>query len=338
MKKNLKVDKRLKDAALEFINSGISCNCLVLLKELNLLDFLLLGNSIDKEMLSDPHFCSNYTAACSAFVTLEYSGVLTKNLDKFSLSDFGYALCDYIGLILMLFDGYGSLMSEQKKIALNRIKFPSKLMKGDSIAEASIDFGKDTVDPIISKIFKRYNIKGTICDLGCGIGARLSWLCHETGNSGLGIENNDKALHIARNKFKSNKSLSFEKGDICHLEGVWEDVAVVMQYFVFHDFVINKNCVSILNSCLDVFPNLKFFIYVDVLSSSDGDRSIMPGYDYVHGLLGISTPTYNDIIKLFNESNYFVIDEFSMPNMPNTFTWILVPKKLHHLWLASKNC
>lgn len=327
MKKSLNPKKGLKKEAIQFISSGISCNCLVLLKELGLLDFLLKGNSLDHAALSNPELCSNYTAAYSAIATLEKTGVIEKSLGKFSLTDLGYSLGEYIGLITMLFDGYGQLMAAQKKIARNQIKLPFKLMSIDAITESSIHFGKNTVDPLIAKVFERIQTKGTICDLGCGLGTRLAWLCQTTGNPGLGFENDDKAVQTSRKKFKKEKLISFEKGDIAKLDGVWEDVTVVMQYFVFHDFVKKKECISILNSYLHNFPNLKCFIYVDIVAPSDAKNQMMPGYDYVHGLLGISTPTYEDTMALFEQSNYSVMEEIPVPDLPNTFAWLLCPKQ-----------
>lgn len=328
MKKTLNSSKSLQQQkALEFINSGISCNCLVLLKELKLLNFLLDGGSIDLTMISNPKFCTNYTAAYSALITLEKTRVVKRKIDRFSLTALGYALSNYIGLITMLFDGYGLLMAEQTKIAKNKTKLPFKLIRGDSIAEASIHFGKHTVNPLISKIFSRINLRGTICDLGCGLGTRLAWLCKETKNAGLGFENDAKAIQLAKKKFKKERLVSFEKADITRLNGIWEDVTVVMQYFVFHDFLKKKDCVEKLNSYLKHFPNLKCFIYVDVVSPSKAKDQIMPGYDYVHGLLGIKTPTYEETIRLFNLSDYSIIEEQAVPDLPNTFVWILYPNR-----------
>ena len=328
MKKDCKNRNDLKNDAIRFINYGISCNCLVLLKGMGLLDFLLNGNSLDNTIICNSEFCTNYIAAQSALVTLEKSGVLEKSFGKFNLTEFGHALCGYLGLITMLFDGYGQLMSYQKKIAKNQVKEPFKLMRIDSITESSILFGKNTVDPVISQLFERIKIKGTICDLGCGLGTRLVWMCKTTGNPGLGIENDDKAVRIASKNFKNEKLVSFERGDISNLDGTWEDVTVVMQYFVFHDFVKSSECVSILNSYLHNFPNLKCFIYVDVVAPSETKNQIMPGYDYVHGLLGISTPTYEDTVELFEKSNYSVVEEIPIPDLPNTFAWLLCPKNL----------
>lgn len=316
----------LKREAIQFINSGISCNCLVLLKELGLLDVLLKGNSLDHAMLSNSEVCSNYTAAYAAIITLEKAGIVEKSFGKFTLTDLGYSLGDYIGLITMLFDGYGELMAAQKKIARNQITSPFELINIDAITESSIYFGKNTVDPLMLQILERIQVKGTICDLGCGLGTRLAWLCQITGNLGLGFENDDKAVQTSREKFKKEKLISFEKGDIAKLDGVWEDVTVVMQYFVFHDFVNKKESISILDSYLQNFPNLTCFIYVDIVAPSEAKNQIMPGYDYVHGLLGISTPTHEDTMALFERSSYSVMEEIPIPNLPNTFAWLLRPK------------
>lgn len=331
MKKDLNDVGILKKKSMDFINSAISCNCLVLLKNLGVLDALIKGNSVSLSMLSDPGFCANYVAAYSSLTTLEKSGVVERAFDKFNMTDFGCTLSEYIGLITMLFDGYGLLMAEQRNISKNKIKDPFKLMRIDSIIESSVQFGKDTVDPLIKDVFSRIKTTGTICDLGCGLGTRLGWVCKETGNPGLGLENDDGSVLLAREKFKEEPLVSFEKGDISKLDGIWEDITVLMQCFVFHDFVKTKECVSIINSYIKNFPNIKYFVYVDIVSPSDSKKQILPGYDYVHGLLGIETPTYEEIIELFTQSDYQIIEEISVPDLPNTFIWILSPRLLGFL-------
>jgi hypothetical protein len=112
LKKDLKMD------ALHFINSGIACNCLVLIKELGLLDLMLKKRAITSAMLLDPQVCSNYTAAyleCQ-LRSRRYSGRPAIGAD----------LCDRLSSLLL------------SGLALFGLKFPSLLQ----FDESGIDFPK----------------------------------------------------------------------------------------------------------------------------------------------------------------------------------------------------
>jgi hypothetical protein len=68
-------------------------------------------------------------------------------------------------------------------------------------------------------------------------------------------------------------------------------------------------------------------VVVDIVSLSEKIPTIMPGFDYVHGLQGITPRNYEETLEIFERSGYRVFQEFSVPNMPNTFIWILMPNK-----------
>lgn len=327
MKKRFPSKRGAEKSALGFIANGIACNCLVLLETMGILDFLAQGHSVDISMLHRPDFCSHPVAAESAFLTLEKTGVLEETFGKYSLTELGDSLVEYIGLITMLFEGYGSLMAAQGEIGAHPEKKCGHLMNGKSIAEASILFGKKSVDPLVSHLVKQLQVKGTLCDLGCGVGTRLRWLCEETGNPGLGFENDPGAIALARKTYGEDGQVSIESEDITRLQGVWEDVTVLMQYFVFHDFACTPLWLSTMNAYLDHFPNLSYFIYVDVVAPSETKNELMPGYDYVHGLLGIETPTYEEMRELFDQSKFAVMQERAVPHLPNTFLWVLTPQR-----------
>jgi len=320
-----KILKNLKAKALNFIDIGVGCNALVSFKTLGLLDFLLKGNSIDYRMLKNSSFCSNFPLARAALITLVKIKVLEEKFGKYQLTNLGYELCNYIGLITMFFDGYGPLIINQSKIAINKISFSHKYLRGDVIAASSIQFGKNTLDPLIKDIFSSFSIRGTFCDLGCGMGTKLAWISKLTGNPGLGFENCKKTVKIISKKFKKNKKLSFEHQDVTNLIGIWEDVTVLMQYFVFHDFTPTQKCAALINSYLKNFPYLRYFIYVDIVAPSSSQDEIMPGFEYVHGLQGIETRTYEETMELFQMSKFEMINENKIPDMPNTFLWILKP-------------
>jgi hypothetical protein len=319
--------KSAESEALQFVRQGIGCNCLVFLSKSDLWDDLSAGNYIPESRIKKS---DQYAAYYSVFSTLAKDGVISQSEEGYRLTELGHALKDYIGLINMLFEGYAPLMGNQGSIAKRLVSESkaSRMLNGESIAEASISFGKQTVDPIIFDEFMSLTFSGTICDLGCGICTRLSEICKMTNHHGLGIDSCSEVVKKAKVSLKSSKNLlvSCQHGDITNLEGVWEDIVILMQYFVFHDFTPEKKCISIIDSFLNNFPNLKYFFYVDIVAPSDSHPQMMPGYDYVHGLMGIKTRTYEETIKMFDKSKFEIVKERPIEALPNTFLWVLSPK------------
>ncbi len=227
----------------------------------------------------------------------------------------------------MLFDGYSGLMSQQSSISKNskNYDFPT-LLNGEAIAESSIRFGEKTVDPFLLKEFSKLKFSGTICDLGCVLCTRLSKICKLTNHPGLGFDNIPEVIEDAINASVDDKLISCECHDIKKLEGIWEDVVVLMQCFVFHDFVPEIRCKGVIDSYLNNFPNLKNFFYVDIVAPSQSQQDMMPGFDYVHGLMKIKTRTYEETIQMFKDSRFEVTKETPIRGLPNTFLWILSPK------------
>ena len=314
-----------KKRALNFITAGIGCNCLVTLFETGILDILL-----NKLYLSDLEINKNKHSACikSALLTLEKCQVVKLYSKKyFKITKFGRALSEYLGLITMLFDGYGDLMAKQSKIVNKKIRNPEKLINGPSVSKSAVLLSQNLIDPILLNEIKNVNFAGTICDLGCGYARMLTKACEVTGNSGLGFDSEYIVIEQIKKKLGDKQSsISVELGDISNLIGTWDHVDVLMQCHVFHDFNPMENAVNILRSYLSNFPNLKYFFFIDTVSPSEKNNNILPGFDYIHGLQGMLMRTYDETLILFNLSNYEIFKEIPIPDMPNTFMWILIPK------------
>jgi len=152
----------------------------------------------------------------------------------------------------------------------------------------------------------------------------LSKICKKTGNPGLGFESEPTVVKQA-NKLLKNTDVTVELGNISELNGVWEDVVMLMQCHVFHDFTPEQKCIEIMNSYLTSFPNLKCFFYIDTVTPSPAHNELFPGFDYVHGLLGIPTRTYEETQEMFKNSKFKMIKEVPL-DLPNTFIWLLAPK------------
>lgn len=311
----------LKNKAMDYITIGVGCNCLVALSETGVL-YVLLNNG--RISLGDIEVYGEPVCITSALITLEKCGVVRKEGNDFYITAFGRVLSEYIGLVNIFFDGYASLIAQQGQIAQNRISDKKRLIKGTAVSKASTLISEKLIDPVIIQEILELNLSGTICDLGCGYATMLSKICQISGNPGLGFDSESKVLNRARKRLRKT-NITVELGDILKLHGVWEDVVILMQCHVFHDFTPNQNCIDIINSYLTTFPNLKCFCYVDTVAPSFASNKLFPGFDYVHGLLGIPTRTYEETIQLFSDSMYSVFKEVPL-ELPNTFLWVLSPK------------
>lgn len=312
----------LKTMALDFISAGIGCNCLVALSEAGILKQLLKNGSIDKKVIENSN---NPICVKSALVTLEKCEIIERDCNIFKITEFGMALSEYIGLITIFFDGYSTLVANQSQIVQNKCSNLANLVKWPVVAKSSIHISEKTVDIAIAQELMNLKLSGTICDLGCGCGVMLSKICHITNNPGLGFESSPSTVNQAQAQLAGN--ITVEVADITNLQGVWEDVVFLMQAFVFHDFTPNENCINIMDSYLENFPNLKYFFYIDIMTPSPAKNELFPGFDYVHGLLGTSTRTYEETLNMFDQSKYTILKEVSIPDLPNTFLWILSPKR-----------
>jgi hypothetical protein len=312
----------LKNEAIDYIAAGVGCNCLVALSEVGLLAKIIDYGSVDVEDLAA---FDNPLLLASALETLERSDVVRKEENTFYITEFGRALARYIGLITIFFDGYGQLVSYQGKISRNRIKNKNKWIRGKAISKAASSISEKMIDPIIVEEMLRSNVSGTVCDLGCGYGGMLSKICHKTGNPGLGFDSEPEVVRESRKKFEKT-NITIELANIEKFEGVWENVVALIQCHVFHDFTPNQRCIQIMNSYLGNFPNLKYFFYIDTVSPSCTHANLFPGFDYVHGLLGIPTRNYEETVEMFSDSSYQVLKEVPL-ELPNTFLWILTPVK-----------
>jgi len=95
--------------------------------------------------------------------------------------------------------------------------------------------------------------------------------------------------------------------------------------FVCHDISSPKKCSHILRSFWRNFPKMQYFILVDIVSFSETVPTIMPGFEYVHGLQGFTTRNYEETLQTLEEAQFDIIKEIKVPNMPNTFIWVTKP-------------
>ena len=316
--------EKSQSSPLDFVSTGVGCFAFALIERVGILSILQQKGYFAEIELNDHKKFKNLLAIKSALLSLCLCKVLIKNNAQYQLTDLGLKLAEHIGLVTMVFEGYGELMAKGGMIACGKMNKPEKYLNGASIALSSIQFGEKLVDPIVIDVIKKLRLKGTICDLGCGSANRLFKLCKDTSLPGLGLDASPEAVKIARKLTEAYPTINIELADAAKLEGIWEDVQVLMQCFMTHDIFPDEKLVQSLSSYLENFPNLKYFIIVDIVAPEENLSSHMPAYDYVHGLLGIETRRYDRFAALLSQSKYKITKEVPI-DMPNTYLWILRP-------------
>ncbi len=329
-KKNLKSSEYTKTfishdkAIIEFVAIGMACQALCLLEQANILKILL-----DVGFFSINNFkkFKNPSLIKAAMFSLMKTNIIWYENKKYFLTDFGRHLVKKNGFITLPFIGYRKLINRQIELLKNPNSFDISEIDFEAIATSSVSFGKKDLNPLLLNVFEEINIRGTICDLGCGTGEKLIEICRNLNLPGLGIERDPKVVNKTRKHLKNFPNISIIKGNIFDLKGIWEDVTAVLISFVLHDITSRTQSEKILKSYKNHFPRMKCLIVVDIVSYSKTKPSIMPGFDYVHGLQGFIPPTYEKNLETFERAGYKILREYEVPNMPNTFIWILQPKR-----------
>ncbi len=309
----------------DFVSIGLSCHAMCLIKKAGLLEKLLNSKKGLKETIfedfGNPHLLK------AVFFNLVDSNILRYKKGMYVLTELGRSLAENIGTILLPFMGYRNLLVKQNEILNDPNLFRESDIDCPAVAEASIDFGQKNLDSTLFNLLKKVLRSGsTICDLGCGSCVKLKDICSEFNCYGLGIEKDPKVVLEVQSKLPKNSQIEILEGDILNLDGVWEDVEIVMVNFVYHDFSKEKSK-AFLNSLLSHFPRMQFLLVADIVSFSEAKPSILPGFDYVHGLQGFSPRNYEEMVKTFQASDLNLIEEAEVSNMPNTFIWLLQRSK-----------
>lgn len=316
-------DHAVSNAHLDFLCKGLACHALCLIEYVGILRVIRDNGEIHKEDLCA---LKNPNLIHAALVTLVGAHVLTLNKNTYRLTELGKNLEKHIGAIFLPLVGYRHLFAKQFELASNPSDWKDSDIDFSAIALASIDFGLRDLDPIILEIFQQIKPKGTICDLGCGTAEKLVKICKTLNIDGLGIEKDPKVIEGSQKYTKDYPRVEVIKEDIMNLKGIWEDVDIAMISMVYHDITPSQLCVDFLKSLCIHFPRLQCLVVADIVSPSEKLPTIMPGFDYVHGLQGITPRNYEETLQTFTDANFSILKEIAVPNIPNMFIWVIVPR------------
>ncbi|MCB1116840.1 MAG: hypothetical protein KDK71_10265, partial [Chlamydiia bacterium] len=292
---------------------------LCLLEQAGILSSLLEKGSYGEEEIDK---APNPPLLRSALVTLVDAGILKWEDETFLLTDFGRYLGENIGTFLITFVGYRKLLAKQEVLLNHPKQWDDSEIDYQSVAVSSINFGHRFVDPILIEIVKEMHPKGTICDLGCGTAEKLVNLCAAAQTSGLGFEKDQKVVKKSKAFTKGHPEVEVIEADITKLKGIWEDVEIGFIGMVLHDFD-EEESLSFLRSLTEHFPRMRSLIIFDIVTMSKEIPTILPGFDYVHGLQGIRPRTHRENLEIFEKAGYALLKEVVVPHMPNTYIWVL---------------
>lgn len=310
---------------LTFTAIGLACHAFCLIKYAGILKVLQNQKGfrgIRLKNYRNPHLLK------AALATLVGAKVLSLTDSTYTLTELGEELTKNMGIIMIPFVGYRKLLAKQFELLQKPTSWKDSEIDYPAIALASIDFGLNTLDPLLLDILKRLKPKGTICDLGCGTGEKLARICKTLNVSGLGIEKNAQVIKKSKRFTRNHSQIEIIQGDVLKLKGIWEDVEIAIISQVYHDIHPSNRCVKFLKSLSYHFPRLRCLIVVDMVSLSENFLSIMPGFDYVHGLQGITPRSYEETIETFAKADFKIFKETAIPNMPNTFIWVIKKNKI----------
>lgn len=308
---------------IDFAFAGIACHALCLLEVAGVLKTLDRYGSFLAERTNT---FNNPPLIRAAWATLIGARIVTLKDGAYQFTPLGKQLSQNIGLLTVPLVGYRKLFEKQGELLSQPCAFLDTDIDFLGIAQASTQFCPQCIDPVLIQLLEHSGIKGTLCDLGCGLGMRLAHVCAKLGCPGLGIEQSNDTIAMSKH-YTSGADVEIVQGDITQLNGVWEDVSCVLMGFVLHDIRPLEKGLQLLQSLKKHFPRMQRFVSVDIAAFSEATLTSLPGFDYVHGLLGFSPRTYEETRALFREANYTLCHEKPIPEMPNTFVWVLEPPK-----------
>ncbi len=309
-------------SAQDFIAAGVTCYAFSLLDDLGLIDQL-----ISNEGLSPDCFRShpNPLVIRTAVHTLECNNVILFDNHVFRLTELGKDLAEHRSSIGLIYNGYRKILGNQTEIAKDQPHLNQdlrQLIDENAISKAASQMGRVFFNKRIIEILENYSIKGRICDLGCGSGSTLISLCREKKLPGLGFDFSESSIEEAKKNLLPQEDITLLYKDICNVHETYQDVEILIQSFVMHDFP-DSTCKRIFNSLKKHFPKAKLLLYIDAVSPENGSNSQLPGFDYIHSLFGIKPRSAKETSKLFLESGFQILNQEPIPGLTNSYIWTL---------------
>lgn len=310
--------------------AGVACHSIIAASRINLLQKLKETNVTIKQ-IQEIHAQVNPVVLEGILRSLCYAEVVKKSGDTYSLTALGKEVLRDLPSYVLWFDGYASLLSKQGNICEGVDTFTYQDVDAMIVAENSALIGNQSTDMYLLDALKSLNPTKPICDLGCGNGSRVIKICESFSVDGYGFDISKRAIQEATKKAQShtNHTFQFFTQDVMNIQGQWLEIEIVMQTFMTHHIVPDERCAEVFASYKNNFPNMRYFIILDVVTSEDDELSptmFAPGFDYIHRLQGLFPRTKSQMMKTFSSANYSLHKEIKI-SLPNGYLWILENKK-----------
>lgn len=187
------------------------------------------------------------------------------------------------------------------------------------VARASEDLAKKFPFPISKAVLLRHAFK-SILDLGCGTGEFLEFFGSENGAKLHGIDISREAIEYGR-KMLSRKNIDLEVCDIFDIQALknngfsqGKEPKVITSFFVLHEFARGgfDRLIRYLKELRAGFPSAYLYIFELYLHDWGVLRRIsspIREHHLFHYLSNQALVTREDWRKIFNESNYAIIED-----------------------------
>lgn len=310
--------------------AGVACHSIIAASRINLLE-KLNETDITIEQVREQHPQMDPVILEGILRSLCYAEVVKKKGNIYCLTALGKEVLRDLPSYILWFDGYASLLSKQGSISEGVDTFTYQDIDPVIVADNSALIGKQSADMYLLDALESLNPKHPICDLGCGNGSRIIKICETFSVDGYGFDISKKAIQEAIKKAESHKDHTFHffNHDVTNIEGQWLDVDIIMQTFMTHHIVPDERCADVFVSYKNNFPNMRYLIILDVVTSENEALSptmFAPGFDYIHRLQGLLPRTRPQMMKTFASANYRLHKEIKLA-LPNGYLWILENKK-----------
>ncbi|WP_442738383.1 class I SAM-dependent methyltransferase [Streptomyces pseudogriseolus] len=203
-----------------------------------------------------------------------------------------------------------------------------------AISVACRSIARTFFDPPFRELIEGIDF-GTVADLGCGSGDRITMLANLRPElRAVGIDIAEEAISVAEEAVEKagfGDRITLVQDNALHLtpRPEYEDVELVTCFLMGHDFWPRDVCVKTLRELRATFPNLKHLVLGDTCRSTGIEGVAFPmftlGFETVHTVMDQYLPTLEEWEGVLEESGWRVADRRTIDLPAFSFVYRLTP-------------
>ncbi|MDX6740237.1 class I SAM-dependent methyltransferase [Actinocorallia sp. A-T 12471] len=243
------------------------------------------------------------------------------------------------GYFYWMVRGCGALFSDAPRVARRDQRdgaFYSRDMR--AVAVGSHLIGDTAVEGLYDALLNEREF-GTLADLGCGSGRRLTRVAADRpGVRGIGVDIAPAAVKLAARSIEDAglaDRITVCEADVLDLPEIpgGTKVDVITCSFMGHDFWPYDRCVRTLRGLRRAFPNAGRLLLCDVVRSTARPGPDTPiftlGFELVHALMGVYVPTREEWHDAFAASGWRCAAAHEVTAPPGGVMFDLEPVAAH---------